>query len=430
MNFRESTEYLLSLGNEVSAMKLGLESMTRLLAALGDPQKNYLKVQVAGTNGKGSVCAFLESICMSAGIRTGVTTSPHLISITERVRIDGKNIGEDEFARLTTNVRATSERLVADGELETIPTYFEQVTAVALVAFAEAQIELAIVETGLGGRLDATTSAHAEIAAITRIDLDHQQYLGETISAIAAEKAAIIGAASEAVLIGEQPSEAMEVIFDRCRSVGVIPRTTADVRTICSGSGLRFETQNSAYAVDELGLRGRHQIENATVAILVAESLQKHFSITRENIVAGLRSARHPGRLEHIDRFLLDGAHNPSGAAALVAYIEDIETRVGAIIFGAMRDKDVESIAKTLFPKADVLILTRIENSRSLSASEIAGRTHESLGQRVRLTDSVNEAIDVAIATSPSDALIIVTGSLYLVGEARSIILSQGKSQI
>src|SRR5437773_10549936 len=173
-------------------MKLGLENIGKLLAALGNPQKNYLKVQVAGTNGKGSVCAFLDAICYEAGIKTGLTTSPHLISITERVRISGKDVSQDEFARLATRVRETSERLVARDELESVPTYFEQITAVALLAFAEANVELAILETGLGGRLDATTAAGAEIAAITRIDYDHQKVLGETLAEIAAEKAAVV----------------------------------------------------------------------------------------------------------------------------------------------------------------------------------------------------------------------------------------------
>ncbi|HEX2639295.1 MAG TPA: hypothetical protein VHL50_01935, partial [Pyrinomonadaceae bacterium] len=168
MNFEESESYLLSLGNEVSTMKLGLENIRRLLAALGNPQSNYLKVQIAGTNGKGSVCALLEAICLDAGIKMGLTTSPHLVSITERVRINGREIFSDDFALLASRVRETSERLVKQGELETVPTYFEQVTAVALLAFANAEVELAILETGLGGRLDATTAARSEFVGITR----------------------------------------------------------------------------------------------------------------------------------------------------------------------------------------------------------------------------------------------------------------------
>ena len=186
MTFPESVDYLLSLGNEVSAMKLGLESITKLLHALGQPQNNYLKVQVAGTNGKGSVCAFVDAICRSAGIKTGLYTSPHLISMTERIKIDGTDISETEFARLATLVRESCESLVRNGELETVPTYFEQVTAIGLKAFAEAGVQLAILETGLGGRLDATTAANADVLAITRIDLDHQQYLGVSLVEIAA----------------------------------------------------------------------------------------------------------------------------------------------------------------------------------------------------------------------------------------------------
>src|SRR5687768_14098138 len=203
-------------------MKLGLENITALLAALGDPQSKYKKVQVAGTNGKGSVCAFLDSICREAGIRTGLYTSPHLVSITERVKIEGVDIAEDEFARLATHVRDTAEMLVAGAKLSYTPTYFEQVTAIALLAFAERNIELAILETGLGGRYDAVTAANAEIAAITQVDLDHQEYLGETIEEIAAEKAAIIHAGSRVVALHQKPS-VERVITGRCREVGVEP---------------------------------------------------------------------------------------------------------------------------------------------------------------------------------------------------------------
>jgi dihydrofolate synthase/folylpolyglutamate synthase len=223
VKFDEAQRYLLSLGNEVLAMKLGLENIRVLLRTFENPQDNFLKVQVAGTNGKGSVCAFLDSICVAAGVRTGMFTSPHLVTITERVRTGGVDINEAVFAGLATRVRETSEKLVAAGEIESVPTYFEQVTAIALLAFAEAGVELAILETGLGGRLDATTAANAEICAITRIDLDHQQYLGETLEEIAAEKAAIIHDGSR-VVIGEQRPEAMEVILERCRMFGIAPR--------------------------------------------------------------------------------------------------------------------------------------------------------------------------------------------------------------
>ncbi|MBK9162783.1 MAG: hypothetical protein IPM21_02495 [Acidobacteria bacterium] len=275
MNFQESEKYLYSLGNEVEAMKLGLENIRTLLAELGNPHEKYLKVQVAGTNGKGSVCAFLDSICGQADIRRGLYTSPHLVSITERIKIDGADISEGDFARLATHVRETSERLLSDGRLAYRPTFFEQVTAIALLAFAEAKVELAILETGLGGRLDATTAANAEIAAITQIDLDHQEYLGDTIEQIAAEKAAIIRQQTEAVVIGRQSPAVMNVlegVIGEAHSRGVFVRETAVVFDESAlGMPLRSLTSN-------LSLLGAHQVANAEVAILVADILRKAFS--------------------------------------------------------------------------------------------------------------------------------------------------------
>src|SRR5688572_14082294 len=231
-------------------MKLGLENITTLLAALENPHNNYKKVQVAGTNGKGSVCAFLDSICREADIKTGLYTSPHLISITERVKIEGVDIAQDEFARLATLVRDTSESLVHEAKLERIPTFFEQVTAIALLVFAEHRVELAILETGLGGRYDAVTAANAEIAAITRIDLDHQEYLGETIEEIAAEKAAIIHAGSR-VVIGEQDPEVMDVIRNRCRDLGVEPHSAPGALAAPGGN----PTGRKGDSIADLGLR-------------------------------------------------------------------------------------------------------------------------------------------------------------------------------
>lgn len=429
MDFVEARDYLLSLGNEVSTMKLGLESMTRLLHALGEPQNNYLKVQVAGTNGKGSVCAFLEAICVEAGIRVGVTTSPHLISMTERVRIAGENISEERFADLATRVRATSDNLVAAGELETVPTYFEQVTAVALLAFAEAKVELAILETGLGGRLDATTAANAEIAVITRIDLDHQQYLGETIEEIAAEKAAIIHDGSRVVL-GDQEPKILTLLLDRCRSYGITPRSKCDagiwaVDTKNCSMVMSFRTENALYDDSDLGLPGRHQIENAKVAILTSEALRFDFGIDikPEDVVEGLEKARHPGRLEFQGRYLFDGAHNIGGAKALRAFLDEFIDKAVTMIFGAMKDKDVNEIAEVLFPAAQMLILTRPNNERAMAPDElepIAG-AHADKSKIIK-TSNVEEALAKAETLSEADSITLITGSLYLVGEAQQIL--------
>ncbi len=403
-------------------MKLGLDNIRRLLATLGSPETEYIKVQVAGTNGKGSVCAFLDSICNTAGIKTGLFTSPHLISITERIKINGVEISDYDFARHSTLVRKTAENLLEIGDINYRPTFFEQVTAIALVAFAEAQVEVAILETGLGGRLDATTAANAEIAAITRIDLDHQEYLGETIEEIAAEKAAIVGPNSE-VIIAEQSAGVSDFLAKRMKEIGV-SAIFADFVSVHKGeAGLVFQTDLTDYEVGSLGLEGAHQIENAKVAILVAERLAHRCSMIKADTILGLRSARHPGRLEFEDRYLFDGAHNVSGAKALRSYLDESVTKPITLIFGVMKGKQVAEIAKILLPAADKLILTKPSNSRSLKAEEILLFIPTDIERsNIVLTDSVEPAIEKALEITPENGLIVVTGSLYLVGEAKKIL--------
>nr|MBA3766501.1 bifunctional folylpolyglutamate synthase/dihydrofolate synthase [Acidobacteriota bacterium] len=227
MNFDEALRYLLSLGHETVAIKLGLTNTERLLDALSQPQNDYPAVQIAGTNGKGSTAVVLERICRASGIKTGLYTSPHLISITERIRIGGLEITLPEFARLITLVRDAARGLLEEGKLPALPTFFEHVTAAALVAFSEARVQLAILETGLGGRLDATTAALARTIAITPIALDHQEYLGQTLSEIAAEKAAIIRPGVTAIIAPQSPT-ALEVILRRCAEKRVTPRLVDD----------------------------------------------------------------------------------------------------------------------------------------------------------------------------------------------------------
>ncbi|MBP6002801.1 MAG: bifunctional folylpolyglutamate synthase/dihydrofolate synthase [Pyrinomonadaceae bacterium] len=430
MNFRESESYLYSLGNEVSAMKLGLENIRTLLTALGEPHKQYLKVQIAGTNGKGSVCAFLGSICREAGVKTGVFTSPHLVSITERVRIDGDDITETEFARFATIVRDTAEKLLSDEKLEYRPTFFEQMTAIGLIAFAEAKVELAILETGLGGRLDATTAANADIAVITRIDLDHQEYLGDTIEDIAAEKAAIIGPDTKAAIIGEQMPEAMSVLRARCRELCVTPTTECRswvwALNMNRGSAVvGFQIDERFYDDADLGLIGRHQVENARTAVMIADILRsKWFSaISADAVTDGLESARHFGRLEYQDRFLFDGAHNPAGALALRAFLDESVEDPVTMIFAAMKGKDVTEIAETLFPSAARLILTQPGNSRAMTAAELAEYVPAGFDQTSAFqTATVADALDVARRITPDDGIILITGSLYLVGEVKKIL--------
>ncbi len=439
MDFARSVEYLLSLGNEVSAMKLGLENIRTLLAALGNPHEKYLKVQVAGTNGKGSVCAFLDSICNRADVPTGTFTSPHLVSITERIRINGEDITEDEFARIADVVRETSETLLSQNRLEYRPTFFEQMTAIALVAFAAARVELAILETGLGGRLDATTAANAEIAAITRIDLDHQEYLGDTIEEIAAEKAAIIHEGSKVVVTHQRP-EVERVIRERCREVGVEPRWAGKDFKIKRESGIlpmpygTFQTSRANYPnVLLLHMLGAHQFQNASVAIAIAEILQAEgFEIANFNISEGLANAEHPGRLEYVGRYLLDGAHNPAGAQALREFLDEFELeRPITMVFGAMKEKDIAAVAAILFPLADTLIMTKPSNSRAMTAEELRSLIPtDVVPESMILTGSVHDALAEAEAQPGVDGLIVVTGSLYLVGEVKRLLENKAIHEI
>ena len=429
MNFAESTQYLYSLGNEVSAMKLGLENIRKLLVALRDPQNNYLKIQVAGTNGKGSVCAFLDSICRTANIKTGLYTSPHLISITERIRINGIDISEDDFARLATTVRQTSERLIADGEIECVPTFFEQVTAIALVAFASAGVELAILETGLGGRLDATTAANAEIAAITRIDIDHQEYLGETLAEIAAEKAAIIHAGSR-VVIGQQRPDVMDILLTRCTHLGITALVKCELGIWAidepnNSAVAVFRTKREVYSDASLGLSGRHQMENACTAILVAEVLRFDFGldIDSDPILDGLENARHPGRMEFQGKYLFDGAHNVAGAIVLGEFLDEFVAKPITMIFGAMKEKNVVEILRTLLPKIENVILTRPNNERAMTADELAESISCSYEvEHTFVTKTVAGAIAKANDVASENGIILVTGSLYLVGEVKKIL--------
>lgn len=429
MHFNEAVEYLLSLGPETLTIKLGLRNTELLLSALENPELSFTSVQIAGTNGKGSTAAMLDSICRAGGIRTGLYTSPHLVSITERISIAGKPITPEDFAACTTRVRNVAQQLLRDKQVEAIPTFFEHVTAIALLAFRDAGMELAILETGLGGRLDSTTAANAPIVGITQIAMDHEQYLGNTIESIAAEKAAIIRSGVSAVIANQQP-EVMQLLLRRCEETGVVPVLENGEHPIeeITNDGrycVTFQTDTRRYERVSLGLRGRHQIENTGMAIRLAELLQSRgFAIADSAIATGITNAEHPGRLEiigHDPPALLDGAHNPAGAKALRAYLDEFAPRPLTLVFGAMRDKQLDQIAELLFPVADVLILTTVDSPRSASTETLAGYANASV---IRANSSA-EALEIAIERTPSHGLICIAGSLYLVGEIRPLVLSK-----
>ena len=400
MNFDAAVQYLLSLGHETLTIKLGLRNTELLLAAVGNPERTFRSVQIAGTNGKGSTAVMLYSICRAARIKCGLYTSPHLVSMTERISIDGTHISQEEFAACVTNVRDVSK------QFEALPTFFEQLTVAALLAFRNTGIELAILETGLGGRLDSTTAAKASVVAITSISMDHEEYLGNTIESIASEKAAIIRPGVQAVIAKQDPV-ALDVLLRRCKETGVTPILATDIHP---------------YERVRLSLRGRHQLENAAVAIRVAELL----NIPEAAIVTGLETATHPGRLELISNehsFLIDGAHNPAGAKSLRDYLDEFAPRPLTLVFGAMRDKQLEAIGEILFPCADVLVLTTIDNPRSATLETLRQVAERFARGKILTSESSAAALNLARAETPPEGLICIAGSLYLVGELRPLIM-------
>jgi dihydrofolate synthase / folylpolyglutamate synthase len=439
MQFDETLRYLLSLGVETLTIKLGLRNTELLLAALGNPQKSFPAVQIAGTNGKGSTAVVLDSICRAAGIKTGLYTSPHLISITERIKVAGREISTEDFASHATAVRSAAEKLVAEGQIEALPTFFENVTAIALLSFREHQVRLAILETGLGGRLDATSVAGAELVAITPIEKDHEEYLGETLESIAAEKAAIIRPGSTAI-IAPQPAQALDVILRQCKLANVQPsvdQCSATVESVTQDGRMRItiKTEQDRYENVLPDLRGRHQVTNISVAIRLAESLRaRGFTISHAAIIEGIETASHAGRLELWEgrpAFLFDGAHNPSGTRALRQYLDEFVGEPVTLVFGAMRDKNLEQMAENLFPIANRLILTRPDTPRAASPDELqklASRIVEL--QKIFTASSLRDAIRIAIEGTPPDGLICFSGSLYLIGEVQALIKEMSAAEV
>lgn len=439
MKFEEALQYLLSLGHETLAMKLGLRNTELLLEGLGNPQRSFESVQIAGTNGKGSTAVVLDSICRASGINTGLYTSPHLVSITERIVIGGHEISEDDFARFATQVRAAAENLMTRGALPALPTFFEHVTAIALLAFKEARVELAILETGMGGRLDATTVAAAATVAITPLALDHQEHLGQTLKEIAFEKAAIIRPGVTAI-VAAQPAQALEVILQRCAECNVEPsvdevQTTVEGTTRDGRFRVTFQTSEDRYERVLLGLRGRHQIQNAGIAIGIGESLRvRGFDIPKTAIIEGIEAAHHAGRLEIVEgspSVLFDGAHNPSGARALREYLDEFVTGPVTLVFGAMNDKKLEEMAAILFPAAHQLVLTQPDNPRAAGVQDLNRLAANILdGKVITVVDSAAGVLQKAKDLTPSNGVLCVTGSLYLVGEIKATLNTAALSHV
>jgi dihydrofolate synthase / folylpolyglutamate synthase len=436
MNYEESVRTLLSLGRELASpqhahvQKFGLENITTLAAELGNPQRAAPCAHIAGTNGKGSTAAMLESILRVSGLRTGLYTSPHLVRINERIRIGGEDISDEEFAVAWTRVQATIESLLANGRLAAHPTYFECITAMAFVAFAARGVDFAVYETGLGGRLDATNIVQPEVAVITSIDFDHEDYLGHSLQEIAGEKAGIIKRGAPVVSSAARP-EAREVIATRCREMNVRLVEIDEawrVEDVASDGGC----YRAAAVSVESGVRftiapplpGRFQIRNALTAASAARLLaERGFPISDGNAERGIRSVNWPGRLERLlDRpaVYIDGTHNPAGARELLKFWEDnFSGRRILLVYGAMRDKAVDEIAGLLFPRADLVLLTEPHQPRAISAALLAEMTAHLARNSTIVRDPV-AALERAVELAGPDDAVFATGSLYLVGDLRA----------
>ena len=428
MNYAESIHYLYSLGHEVLTAKFDLTNIRILLERLGYPEKTYDAILVAGTNGKGSVSAMIESIARSAGHNTALYTSPHLVCIEERIQVGGQNISQEDFARLGTMIREISESLVYEKKLQTVPTYFEQVTAIALSYFAERGIKLAILEVGLGGRLDATNAVTHIVSAITSIDYDHEEILGHSIEQIAGEKAGIIHPGTKPIIGRQAYQQALEVLKTRSYEMGEQPILVNRPMTLTlSNFGQPTFTYKSSKKIYEnmiCGLRGRHQADNAAVAVEVADYLsESNFYISEEAIRTGLREVRWTGRLEFHQSnpsYLFDGSHNPAGAKTLKNYLKEVWQHPLTLVFGAMSDKDIQGMAAELFSLPDILILTRVDELRAASFEQLHEAAKIATG-KVLFENTVSQALAKAKEVTPKDGLICISGSLYLVGAAKAL---------
>lgn len=396
MDYTQATRYLNAL--EKFGIHLGLERIGHMLNSTGNPQKKFRAIHVAGTNGKGSVCRMLGSILKEAGLLTGVYTSPHLQDFSERITIDNKKIPKKDIARLATKLAKTAEKLQ--------PTQFELTTALAFQYFAEKKIDIAVVETGMGGRLDATNTILPELSIITNVELEHMEHLGSTIQKIAREKAGIIKPNVPAVTAcaGEALGTLKKVCEEKDAQLHIIENP---------------EDVLSKYPTLKIPLLGAHQRINAAIAIKAAELL----GIPKEAIIRGIRKTKHPGRLERMQTnppVLLDGAHNPAGMSALAKAIRELNYKKLILVLAVSKDKDVKEMASAL-PPADIIIASQYGQPRSMRAEALAGILAKSRQEKIPTEATLRKAVKKALSFAGKKGIVLVTGSLYAVGEARKM---------
>ncbi len=447
ITYQDAVAKLLALGHELHATpsnKFDLAYVRQMLEALAHPERRFAAVLIAGTNGKGSTAATLESILRAAGHRTALYTSPHLVRVNERIRVEGEEISDAEFAAVYEHVEQCVDRLLADKVLPWHPSFFEMLTVMAFEYFAMRDVRIAVLEVGMGGRLDATNVVDPIVAVITDVALDHQKFLGNTIGEIAREKAGIIRPGGVVVTLPQHP-EANDVIGNTILERGAVAvsavpyvppvspgaknvfaddrRPTTDDSPPQSRNRYPLQVLGSQILVDS-ALLGRHQFRNIALAIAAAEQVNNFgFRVTAQDIERGIRQTRWLGRFQRLEphdglpEVILDVAHNPAGAWALrSALSEYADDRPLVFIFAAMRDKAIAEMAEILFPLAAHVIATRPHNPRSASPEEIREAACRAAAD-LETADSVPATLARARALTPQDGLIVVTGSIYLVGE-------------
>ena len=435
MRYEAAVRYLLSLGRELAAptqaaaAKFDLENILVLAERLGHPERAYPSTHIAGTNGKGSAAAFLESILRHAGLRTGLNTSPHLEKINERIRINGQEISDEPFGETLTHIHALIEELLAAGKLRAHPTYFECVTAMAFAHFARERVNFGVFEVGLGGRLDATNILSPLVTIITRIDFDHESFLGHSLREIAAEKAGILKPGVPVVL-AEQRQEAREVIVARATELGcpvvepseVFQVTQESMEDGCVRARVIEVDSGAAFEIAP-NLPGRFQLQNALNAVATARLLRNRgFQIIDDAVMRGIAETVWPGRLEKLQSdpaVYLDGAHNPGAARELAHFLEqNFAGRKVWLVYAALRDKAVDEVAGLLFPHAAEVIFTTARISRAVSAPQLAEIAGHHAG-RFSVIPDAERAFERALAQAAPEDAIFITGSLYLVGQLR-----------
>jgi dihydrofolate synthase / folylpolyglutamate synthase len=448
MSYQHTVEQLYALGHELASTpvhKFDLAYVRAMLEALDHPERRFAGVLIAGTNGKGSTAATLASILRVAGYKTALYSSPHLVRINERLRVNGEPISDVEFGAMHDRVERVAQELLNAGKLPWHPSFFEMLTAMAFEYFASVGVEIAVLEVGMGGRLDATNVVEPLISVIADIALDHQKYLGNTIAEIAAEKAGIIRANGVVVTLPQHP-QANDVIGHailekNARAVSAVqyvPPVSPGAATYLAGRAVPERGRNR-YPLSVMGeeinvdspLAGRHQLRNVALAIATADELARFgFKITAKQIEQGIRETHWAGRFQvlppsdatHQREMVLDVAHNPAGAWALrSALSENFANRELTFLFAAMRDKPLREIAEILFPLAEQVVVTQAANPRAATTAELVEAASR-IGVTLFAEETVTAALARAQQLSNPDGVIVVTGSIFLVGEVMTLI--------